>query len=393
MTKRKTKKNRRRDVPEAALTLKAGEFGFSHDDAQGGVKLLARSSQPIDHWFWGRIVHDMAGVQHKERIVLDYNHDPDQVIGYLDGFEVTDEGLQATGQLVSFTDDDRAAEIQHKGSLGVPYEASINFGGSGLKLEEVSEGESVPVNGFEFDGPGVVVRSWPFRGCAVCPYGADENTESTVFKDGPLVAVDILTGETIMAEDTVTAEEENEVEEKTAEEVVEVVTEAVAEAHGALETVEEVITEALADEDEDEDEDEDDADSAEDSTEDSAEAKAEESSSTELSDEDPRSECGRFIQSFGADGGKWFAEGLSFAEAQDRHMVGVIEERDALREENETLRTQLAAVSRGEAEALDFSVAPGDGNSERMAKINGYKDQLGSIGAAAFAARFDNSKE
>ena len=74
-------------------------------------------------------------------------------------------------------------------------------------------------------------------------------------------------------------------------------------------------------------------------------------------------------------------------------MVGVIEERDALREENETLRTQLAAVSRGEAEALDFSVAPGDGNSERMAKINGYKDQLGSIGAAAFAARFDNSKE
>ena len=369
MTK-KTKTNRRRDVPESALTLKAGEFGFSHDDAQGRVKLLARSSQPIDHWFWGRIVHDMAGVQHKERIVLDYNHDPDQVIGYLDGFEVTDEGLQATGQLVSFTDDDRAAEIQHKGSLGVPYEASINFGGSGLKLEEVSEGESVPVNGYEFDGPGVVVRSWPFRGCAVCPYGADENTESTVFKDGPLVAVDILTGEEDMIEEAKT--EDDQVEEAVIEESTD----------EAEPTVEEVVTEAIEGTDEEE--------ALETAEEETAE---EEEAVVEMAQEDPRIECGRFIQSFGADGGTWFAEGLSFTEAQDRHMVGVIEERDALRQENETLRTQLAAVSRGEAEALDFSVAPGDENSERMAKINGYKDQLGSLGAAAFAARFDASKE
>lgn len=373
-----SKKKEHRNVPEAALNFKAGEFSFG--DETSGLKMLARSSQPIDHWFWGRIVHDMDGIQHKERIVLDYNHDPDQVIGYLDSFEVTDAGLEASGHLVSFTDNDRAAEIQHKAKLGVPYEASINFGGSGLQLEEVADGETVPVNGYKFDGPGVVVRSWPFRGCAVCPYGADENTESTVFKGGPTVAVDILTGETIMAEDTVTAEEDTEEEEQTVEEVV---TEAVAGAHEALETVEEVVTEALSDEDEDEDED----DASEESDSD------EDGSSSELSQADPRAECSRFIQSFGADGGLWFAEGLSFAEAQDRHMAGVIQERDSLREENETLRTKLAAVSRGEGEALEFSVAPGGEDSERVARINGYKDQLGSLGAAAFAARFESSKE
>jgi hypothetical protein len=34
------------------------------------------------------------------------------------------------------------------------------------------------VNGFQFAGPGIVIREWPLRGVAVCPYGADMNTRS-----------------------------------------------------------------------------------------------------------------------------------------------------------------------------------------------------------------------
>jgi hypothetical protein len=71
---------------------------------------------------------------------------------------------------------------------GVPYEASIFFGGDGIKLENVPTGKTVDVNGMEFAGPGVVVREWPLRGIAICPYGADENTQSMAFAEGKTVS-------------------------------------------------------------------------------------------------------------------------------------------------------------------------------------------------------------
>jgi hypothetical protein len=67
---------------------------------------------------------------------------------------------------------------------GVPYEASIFFGGDGIKIEEVGEGKMQTVNGRQFDGPGVIIREWPLRGVAICPYGADQNTESAAFAKG-----------------------------------------------------------------------------------------------------------------------------------------------------------------------------------------------------------------
>lgn len=82
-----------------------------------------------------------------------------------------------------YKESDRASEIIHKARAGVPYEASINFGGPGIKVEEVAEGRAAQVNGYQFDGPGIIVREWPLRGVAVCPYGADMNTRSELAQD------------------------------------------------------------------------------------------------------------------------------------------------------------------------------------------------------------------
>jgi hypothetical protein len=71
---------------------------------------------------------------------------------------------------------------------GVPYEASIYWGGDGIRIQKVPAGKSVEVNGMEFAGPGVVVREWPLRGIAICPYGADENTQSMAFAEGKTVS-------------------------------------------------------------------------------------------------------------------------------------------------------------------------------------------------------------
>lgn len=172
-------------IPAAACVLVVGDFeaGSNGESAKSApVKLVARSGKPIEHWYWGRIVHDLAGMHmHKSRLPIDYLHDAKEVIGYLNKFDHSTGDLVASGALVPYKDNDRASEIIHKMKEGVPYEASINFGGEGIKVEDVEEGRSVQVNGYNFEGPGVVVREWPLRGVAICPYGADMNTDSSVF--------------------------------------------------------------------------------------------------------------------------------------------------------------------------------------------------------------------
>jgi len=181
-------KNEIREIPSSACFFNVGEFTAmrkNETDKSGALRMVARSGQPIEHWFFGRVVHDLSGMQmHKPRIPVDYVHDPKEIIGYLNHFSSETGDLVATGALVPFKDSDRATEIMHKMSAGVPYEASINFGGDGLKYEEIAEGQVTQVNGYQFEGPGVVVREWPLRGVAICPYGADAQTESRQFAEG-----------------------------------------------------------------------------------------------------------------------------------------------------------------------------------------------------------------
>jgi hypothetical protein len=169
-------------IPAGACVLSVGEFelGDNGDGAKTApVRLVARSGKAIEHWFWGRVVHDLAGMHlHKSRVPIDYVHDAKEIVGYLNKFDRTSGDLVTSGALVPFKDSDRATEIVHKMKAGVPYEASINFGGDGIKVEDVPDGMVAQVNGYQFDGPGIIVREWPLRGVAICPYGADANTES-----------------------------------------------------------------------------------------------------------------------------------------------------------------------------------------------------------------------
>ena len=140
-------------------------------------RMLARSDKPMEHWYWGNIAHDMDGMQHKDRIAVDYAHNDGEVIGYVDTFAVGKEGLILEGELVSLAAGDRADEVYQKGKAGIPWEASINFAGP-MRVEEVDEDESAEVNGYELAGPAVIVREWHLRGVAICPYGADAMTQT-----------------------------------------------------------------------------------------------------------------------------------------------------------------------------------------------------------------------
>ena len=370
-----------KSVPAAALHFRAGVVDFTkHANAAIGssnISMIARSGQPIDHWSWGMVGHDLEGVKVKDKIPIDYSHDTGEIIGYLDSFEVTGDGLRAGGKLVSFTETDRAAEVAYKSREGIPYEASINFGGDGIEVEQVDEGETTEVNGYTLTGPAAVIRSWPLRGVAVTPYGADANTESEIFNSGGDVAVDFINRNevTTMASEQSTADVavddqvENSIKETDADQVDE-------------ETAEAVDDTAIDETDE--------AAEAEPTAEADADAEAVDNESSEPAEAAALSlaDGQRYLERFGEAGAVWFVEGKTFGECIDLHIEGLESELEHLRDEKGELRQRVAAVDRGEDDPLGFSAAPSSADAETKARIDELEKQHGSKSEAAFANRF-----
>jgi hypothetical protein len=241
-----------REVPASACVMTVGEF-VAGDNGEGAksapVRLKARSGQPIEHWYWGNVVHDLSGMKMaKSRLAIDYVHDPKEIIGYLNRFDDSSGDLIAEGALVPYKDSDRASEIIHKMAQGVPYEASINFAGDGIKVQELASGEVVEVNGYQLEGPAVVIREWPLRGVAICPYGADQNTESNTFDSGKLIKASVFSApiekEESEMDDTNNAAEEVEPKPEALSEVTESVEAEPAEPSSSDEGVEAVEVQA-----------------------------------------------------------------------------------------------------------------------------------------------------
>jgi len=278
-----------REVPVAALRFSCeAEFGDNGDNAKTApIRMLARSGKPLDHWFWGKIVHDNAGMRmHKNRLPIDYCHNSDEVIGYLNNFNVENGDLVASGALTPFKADDRAAEVISKAKAGVPWEASIDWTGGNTRIEELEVGQVAEVNGAQVAGPMLIVREWNLRGVAVCPYGADMNTESQVFGDSAKKQLVTIERSNQMAEEE-TVEQIESVE--AVEEVTPVETpESAPVVEGAVEEQTPVEPETAA------------------------------APAVEV-EPDPRAafvaELKRFTERFGEKGTAWFTEGKTFDEA------------------------------------------------------------------------------
>jgi len=361
-----------RDIPAAACLLNVGEFQYlrkNETDRSGSLRLVARSGQPIEHWFWGRIVHDLSGMRvHKNRLPVDYVHDPKEIIGYLNRFEIENGDLVTSGALVPFKDNDRATEIMHKMDAGVPYEASINFGGDGIKVEELAEGQTTSVNGFQFDGPGVVVREWPLRGVAICPYGADMNTESATFAGGKNNSIKATVIPTLAA----TTTEENVMSDDITDEVApveepqpEVLTE---QSEQAEETVEAAVAE-VSEEAKAEPEAVEANEPAAEEPEAQPEEQPEEEQPAELSQPDPREEFKRMKSEFGAEiAAEVFELGGTYQEALTLAFKRA-------KQENEKLRDQVKSVSAGTAAQFSASneKATVDANGIPLVFVNGTR--------------------
>jgi hypothetical protein len=184
---------REKRIPASALRFKLSEIELSdrvEGDKSAPIRLIARGGKPIDHPYFGQVVHDFASMEHKPKIPIDYCHESKEVIGFVNKFDTSSGDLVLGGTIVPFRSGDRAAEVMHKSKAGVPYEASIDFVAP-MQMETLYEGQRRMVNGSMVEGPATIISDWTLRGVAVCPYGADSNTSSQ-FGPGDEVTVSVL---------------------------------------------------------------------------------------------------------------------------------------------------------------------------------------------------------
>jgi hypothetical protein len=171
-----------KDAPVEAMRFGASSIQFAapkqetKNTKSREIELLARTPVPIEHWYWGSVIHDFSGMSSKETIVLDYCHDDEQLVGFANQFVVEDRGLVLKGRIESTSDDDAAETLLKRADKGIPYEASIYF--APLLLEYIPEGMVTQVNGKQVEGECLIVRKWNLRACSVCPHGYDYGTES-----------------------------------------------------------------------------------------------------------------------------------------------------------------------------------------------------------------------
>ena len=111
----------------------------------------------------------------KNPVIVDFNHDEDQVIGkarvYLD-----EDGLKAAGTLVSTRPGDVAAEVAERGRV-VPFGISPTIDFSRAERLDLKEGEEIDLNGRTYQGPLAIFTGAELRGISVCSYPTDLKTE------------------------------------------------------------------------------------------------------------------------------------------------------------------------------------------------------------------------
>lgn len=323
-----------REIPAKALTAPLAEmqFGDNGDGAKTApISMVARAGTPIEHWYFGKVVHDFAGMKHKDRIPIDYVHSEADVIGYVNKFDAASGDLRLSGALVPFKDSDRATEVIFKNRAGVPYEASIDFRDS-IVMEELQQGQAATVNGNLVEGPATIIRQWTLRGVAVCPYGADPNTSSQLAGSETVVVTVKTEGQPMATEETTVVEETTEA---AAAEVAPVETESQAE------PVEVVPAEAAT---------------------------------------QANTEGMKFLKAFGQQGAQWYVEGKSFEDAGLLFAQQQTDRISQLEAANADLEKRLAAALKagGESSAVDFQ--PGEKND------NAHKGFAGKIRIAGSKA-------
>lgn len=118
-------------------------------------------------------------VTHKPRLVVDYNHDEEMILGYVENIRCEDGKLVGDATLESVVEGDKAAEVIARVEAGTPFEISptVMLNDLDVEIETASKGD------IEYK----VYRQVPLRGVSICPYGTDKLTSLLSLNGGKIM--------------------------------------------------------------------------------------------------------------------------------------------------------------------------------------------------------------
>lgn len=158
-------------------------------------KMVAYTGDKISQpRFEEQIVVDLAGmdITQKSRPILK-DHNTQLIVGHTTSIENDGQTLTAEGILSGVGD--AAKEVLEASKKGFPWQASIGARASNFKF--VKEGDSVEVNGREFEGPVIVAGKSRLSEISFVALGADDATSATVAAEAePTEAVEAAVPET-----------------------------------------------------------------------------------------------------------------------------------------------------------------------------------------------------
>ncbi len=127
--------------------------------------------------FYWPVVVDLSGVQvrNQARPIL-FGHDVGRIVGHSESVEVTPQRIRVAGKLSGIGNDVQL--VLATADNGFPWQASI--GAETLQMEFIERGNTVKVNGRNFDGPVYVSRNTSLREFSFVALGADDQTSASI---------------------------------------------------------------------------------------------------------------------------------------------------------------------------------------------------------------------
>jgi hypothetical protein len=154
------------------LTVTAGD-----DGAQRRLEGVAYSGEVISpHSYWGAVIFDLASLELPERVPVLVDHDRAQRAGWA-SLAIRNGALEiAEGRLLQNAHGQAVADDADQ---GFPWQMSVHI--EPARVEEITTGAAVVVNGRTVHGPAFVFRQSRIREVTVTPTGADHRTRAQVF--------------------------------------------------------------------------------------------------------------------------------------------------------------------------------------------------------------------
>ena len=113
----------------------------------------------------------------RQQVPLLRAHDPGRIAGHSTAVDVSPQRVHAAGVLSGMPE--HVDDLVQTAGRGFPWAVSVGAA-SPPKLQYVPEGESVKVNGRNWEGPVQVARGATLREMSLLPLGADGNTTAAV---------------------------------------------------------------------------------------------------------------------------------------------------------------------------------------------------------------------